>query len=205
MSQNRQQTVQNVTALVLAGGQGRRMQGQDKGLVEVAGRPLINYVIERIRPQVETVLVSANRNQADYMAVADAVVRDDPELGERYAGPLAGVLAGLEYARTEYVFTMPCDTPCLPGNLLPELMNVLQANRADIAYAHDGKRGQPLIMLLRRQLAPLLREWLLNGGRAAHEWIAAQQHCVVQFDAPDAFTNLNTAEDCASFALHGCK
>lgn len=205
MTQPIHEQVEAITALVLAGGKGRRMQGQDKGLVEISGQPLISYVIERVRPQVQTVLVSANRNQEQYEAFADAVLRDDPALGETFAGPLAGVLAGLEAATTDYVLVIPCDTPCLPDNLLPELLASLQTEQADIAYVHDGEREQPLVMLLRRQLAPGLREWLLSGGRAVHEWLVSQRYCVVQFTEPARFTNLNTSEDCAEFAQIGCK
>ncbi|MGD9000042.1 MAG: molybdenum cofactor guanylyltransferase MobA [Granulosicoccaceae bacterium] len=204
MSQTYHGRAKPVTAIVLAGGRGRRMQGQDKGLVDIAGRPLISYVIERVRPYVETVLVSANRNHDTYKALADAVIRDDPQIGEAYAGPLAGILAGLEQASTEYVLVIPCDTPCLPENLLPALLTTLKAEEAEIAYVHDGERDQQLIMLLRKELAPVLREWLLSGGRAVREWLATRRHSVVKFDKPSQFINLNTTEDCAAFARHGC-
>lgn len=204
MNEARHGAAEAVTALILAGGKGRRMQGQDKGLLELAGRPLISHVIERVRPQVQAVMVSANRNQEQYLALADTVLGDDPQLGEQFAGPLAGVLSGLEVATTAYVLVLPCDTPCLPENLLPVLLEEIRRNQADITYVHDGERDQHLLMLLRRQLAPVLRQWLLAGGRAVHEWIATQRYCVARFNDPGSFINLNTADDCAVFARKGC-
>jgi molybdopterin-guanine dinucleotide biosynthesis protein A len=180
------------------------MQEQDKGLVDIAGRPLISYVIDRIRPYVQSVMVSANRNQDTYNTFADVVISDDPQLGESYAGPLAGILAGLEKSSSDYVLVIPCDTPCLPENLVPALFTTLLTEQSDIAYAHDGERDQPLIMLLRRELAPVLREWLLSGGRAVHEWLATQHYSIVRFDDSSQFINLNTTEDCAAFAQHRC-
>jgi len=182
-----------VTALLLAGGRATRMGGQDKGLIEVAGRPLAAHVLTAVAPQVAGLLINANRHAEAYAALGAPVVADS--LGG-YLGPLAGVLAGLEAARTDLVATVPCDSPFVPGDLVARLHAGLTAAEADIAVAHDGERRQPVFMLLRRSLAPDLRRWLKAGGRKIDAWYADHRIAGVDCsDVPATFININTPEE----------
>jgi len=182
-----------VTALLLAGGRATRMGGQDKGLIEVAGRPLAAHVLTAVAPQVAGLLINANRHAEAYAALGAPVVADS--LGG-YLGPLAGVLAGLEAARTDLVATVPCDSPFVPGDLVARLHAGLTAAEADIAVAHDGERRQPVFMLLRRSLAPDLRRWLQAGGRKIDAWYADHPIADVDCsDVPATFININTPEE----------
>ena len=115
---------EKITGVVLAGGLGRRMGGSDKGLEELRGRPLAAWVVERLAPQVDELLISANRNGGRYAALGHRV------LGDRiagFAGPLAGLHAALEAAAHPLVATVPCDSPFLPGDLISRLLSALTA------------------------------------------------------------------------------
>lgn len=183
----------DVTGAVLAGGRGRRMGGVDKGWVEMGGRPLVAHVLQALRPQVGTVLISANRNQARYAACGHAVVADEIQ---DYAGPLAGIASAMAAASTPWLLVVPCDGPCLP----PDLAVRLYAARADaeIAAAYDGQRLQPLFALLDIRLLRDLRHWLDSGGRGVESWYANHRLARVDFsDKPAAFVNLNDPEQCA--------
>ena len=127
----------SITAVVLAGGRGSRLKGRDKGLVEVAGKALISHVIERIQPHVKEVIISANRNGDKYASKGYQVLPDEFEAGE-YAGPLAGVLAGLDNCDTEFLLTVPCDTPCLPDNLVEQLSDKVNEDH-EIVSVNDGE------------------------------------------------------------------
>ena len=118
-----------ITGLILAGGRARRMGGQDKGLIPLAGRPLIAWVIEALRPQVGSILISANRNQAAYAAFGYPVIGDEaggPDL-TGFQGPLAGIAAAMTLAQTPWLLTLPCDTPLLPADLAARLAAALTA------------------------------------------------------------------------------
>lgn len=183
----------DVTGLLLAGGRATRMDGRDKGLIELAGRPLAAYALAQLAPQVHSVLINANRNGAEYEALGARVVADSVE---GFLGPLAGVLAGLEAAATPLVASVPCDSPFLPGDLVQRLHAGLADASADIAVARDGERRQPVFMLLRSALAPDLRRWLEAGGRKIDAWYAEHAVTDVDFsDVPDTFININTPEE----------
>ena len=128
--------MKNVTGLILAGGRGERMGGADKGWVMVDGRPLIVSVVERFAAQVGPLLISANRNVERYAALS-TVVEDDAAYanGERFAGPLMGVLSGLRHARTDWVAIVPCDAPNLPGDLVQRLASATMDTSAVAACA----------------------------------------------------------------------
>lgn len=182
-----------VTGVLLAGGRATRMGGADKGLVTLAGRPLAQHVLDRLRPQVAAVLVNANRNADTYLGMGVAVV-PDPIAG--YPGPLAGLLAGMERADTELVLMVPCDSPFLPADLVSRLVRALDTSGADVAVAHDGSRRQPAFLLVRRGLQGDLRRWLEAGGRKIDAWF--ERHRVADADlsdCPDAFVNINTPEE----------
>lgn len=186
-----------VTGVLLAGGRARRMGGVDKGLIELAGRPLAAYAFERLRPQIDAVLINANRHADEYAALGAEVV---PDSIADYPGPLAGLLAGMQAARTPLVVTAPCDSPFVPSDLVARLRAALEAADADLAVAHDGERQQPVFMLARTALTADLERWLSEGGRKIDAWFA--DHRVADADFSDvatgvtgAFRNINTPEE----------
>jgi molybdopterin-guanine dinucleotide biosynthesis protein A len=182
----------NVTAVILAGGKGRRMDGKDKGLVELAKRPLIEYVIDAIKPQVETIILNANRNQAQYSLYGYPVMSD--ALVD-YQGPLAGFLCALKGSTTSHIVTLPCDGPFLPGDLVARLIFALTSNRAEIAVAHDGDRMQPVYSLIPTTLTTSLNSFLDTGERKIDLWYQQHRVALADFsDCPETFRNINTAE-----------
>ncbi|APZ44193.1 molybdenum cofactor guanylyltransferase MobA [Acidihalobacter ferrooxydans] len=181
-----------ITAVILAGGAGRRMGGEDKGLLDLAGRSLTAHVLECIRPQVGQVVISANRNAARYARFGVDVIADETP---GFQGPLAGIAAALAHIDTPLLLSLPCDTPFPPANLAERLQRQLAATGADLAVVHDGQRLHPVFALLRRSVLPALQAYLASGGRKMHTWIATQRHTTVDFaDAATNFDNINTPE-----------
>jgi len=185
--------VNGITAVILAGGKARRMDGQDKGLITLHGRPMIDYLIRALQPQAGKLLINANRNTEQYAAFGLPVVAD--MLGD-YFGPLVGMASGMNATDTTYIVTAPCDTPIIPDNLVETLYRALQENQADISVAHDGERMQPVFALLRCSLLPSLLAYLNEGGRKIDSWYGQQRLALADFSASaDTFLNLNTPED----------
>ena len=151
-----------VAGLVLAGGRARRMDGIDKGLIEIAGRPMIEHVLDRLRPQVGQLLINANRNPEIYQSYGYPVVADTLD---GFLGPLAGVATALRRLECPFLLTVPCDAPLLADDLALRMLETLIAERADAAVAHDGQRLQPVFLLLRKSLAAGLERYLVGGGR----------------------------------------
>ncbi|MEJ2060433.1 MAG: molybdenum cofactor guanylyltransferase MobA [Gammaproteobacteria bacterium] len=185
-----------ITAVVLAGGQGSRMGGVDKGLTRLDGQPMVSHVLHRLAPQTGRLLINANRNRTAYAALGY------PVLGDRldgYQGPLAGIACALAQIETPLLLTAPCDTPLLPDDLALRLFRGMQAGQAEIAVAFDGERVHPVCALLRRELAPSLDEYLNGGGRKIDLWYAQHATVGVDFsDRPDAFLNVNSPEEQAA-------
>ena len=180
-----------ITGIVLAGGQGRRMGGVDKGLQLLNGRPMIAHVIERLAPQVEDIVINANQNREAYAAFGHPVV---PDAIEGYAGPLAGLHAGLQAATQALVVTAPCDSPFLPADLVARLASALGNN--DLAVAKTGAQAHPVFALVRRTLLAHLAAYLAGGGRKIDAWYASLNVVEVAFDdEADAFSNINTREE----------
>jgi molybdopterin-guanine dinucleotide biosynthesis protein A len=188
----------DITGIVLAGGQGRRMGNVDKGFVELDGRPLVAHVIARLAPQVATLVVNANRNAGRYAAFGYPVVAD--AIGG-YAGPLAGLHAGLTAATTPFVATSPCDSPYLPGDLVARLARAFDVQAIDIAVARTFAQPHPVFALARRALLPHLAQFLERGGRKIDAWYASLSMAEVAFDdEADAFRNINTPAELAATA-----
>jgi molybdopterin-guanine dinucleotide biosynthesis protein A len=185
----------DVAGIVLAGGQGRRMGGVDKGLVELAGRPMIAYVLERLRPQVGEIVINANQNLDRYAAFGVPVVADS--VGG-FAGPLAGLHAGLARTSKPLVCTVPCDSPFLPDDLVMRLAGALERERCDLAVARTFEQPHPVFALMRRDVMPGLASFLDAGGRKIDAWYAALAVAEVAFDdEADAFRNINTRDELA--------
>lgn len=188
-----QVTPDSVTGLILAGGLATRMGGIDKGLVPLAGRPMIAHIIERLRPQTSALIINANRSHESYHQYQLPVVAD--HVGE-FAGPLAGMASGLAASTTEWVVTVPCDSPLVPPELVARLCQALQQEQAELAVAEGAGRLQPVFALLPRRLLPSLEAFLAAGERKIDRWYAQHQMAVADFaDTPEAFLNVNTPAD----------
>ncbi|MGE5171064.1 MAG: molybdenum cofactor guanylyltransferase MobA [Rudaea sp.] len=183
----------DITGVVLAGGLGRRMGGVDKGFVELDGRPLVAYVVERLAPQVGTIIINANQNTERYARFGYPVVAD--AIGG-FAGPLAGLHAGLAAAVTPYVVTCPCDSPFLPADLVARLAGAFEAAPIDIAVARTFAQAHPVFALVRRSVLPGLARFLEEGGRKIDRWYASLPMTEVAFDdEAHRFRNINTRDE----------
>lgn len=190
-----------ITGVVLAGGQGRRMGGVDKGLQPLNGQPMVEHIIARLRPQVGHLVINANRNLQAYAAFGYPVLADAvPD----FAGPLAGLHAALSAAQTPWVVTVPCDSPFLPVDLVFRLFSALTAASAEIAVARTGEQVHPVFCLCRRELLPHLDDYLARGERKFCRWYADLQAVEVAFDdQAQAFENINTREELSRFEQEG--
>lgn len=186
-----------ITGVILAGGRGRRMGGSDKGLQQLRGRPMIDRVIERFAPQVDELLINANRNVERYAAFGHRVVADQiPD----NAGPLAGLHAALSAATYPLVATAPCDSPFLPADLIFRLHSALTAANADLAVARTFDQPHPVFCLCKRVVLPHLTDFLAGGGRKVDRWYATLNVVEVAFDdKAEAFANINTREELGRF------
>ncbi len=184
---------QDISAVILAGGKGSRLGGQDKGLVLYQGKPLVEHIIERIKPQAAKLLINANRNHATYRAYGYPVINDTMR---DYQGPLAGFSAAMQVIETEYMITLPCDAPLIPGDLVERLIASLQGNPpSSIAVAHNGQRLQSVHALIPVKLQDNLDKFLANGDRKIGLWYAQHHYIATDFsDSPQAFVNINTEE-----------
>ena len=185
---------EDITAVVLAGGRARRMGGEDKGLIEVAGKPMVAHTIDVLRPQTAEVIVNANRNADAYRAVTGCRIIADTVGG--FAGPLAGMASALDASATRFLLTAPCDSPLVTDDLGPRLHSALARDGAEIAVAHDGERMQPVFALLTRDLLSDLLAFLGAGGRKIDAWYATRHTVTADFsDTLDTFLNVNTPQE----------
>jgi molybdopterin-guanine dinucleotide biosynthesis protein A len=165
----------------------------DKGWIELAGRPLVQHVLERFAPQVDDVVISANRSLERYRTLGYPVVTD---VHAGFAGPLAGLHAGLAHARHDLVAAAPCDCPWLPLDLVARLHAALDAENANVAVARAGGRVHPVFCLCRRSVRQDLDAFLAMGGRKVEAWYTRLRHAVADFDdQPAAFRNINAPGD----------
>jgi len=181
----------SVTGIVLAGGLGRRMGGVDKGLQPFRGKPMVQWALERLAPQVAELVINANQNPAEYARFGHRVVADELS---GFAGPLAGLHAGMKAANHDLVVTVPCDSPFLAADLVARLDRALGAN--DLAVAKTGAQPHPVFSLVRRAVLPHLEAFLAGGGRKIDAWYATLNVVEVAFDdEAEAFRNINTLEE----------
>jgi molybdopterin-guanine dinucleotide biosynthesis protein A len=185
--------LEDISAVILAGGRARRMSGEDKGLIELKGRPLIYHIITALRPQVGEILINANRNLERYRAFGYPVIEDI--MGD-FFGPLVGMATGMQATDKPYLLTVPCDSPLVPAQLAGSLYRALIGEKAELSVAHDGVRMQPVFALLDCRLLPGLLDYLNGGGRKIDTWYARHRLALADFSAvPEMFLNLNTPED----------
>jgi molybdopterin-guanine dinucleotide biosynthesis protein A len=172
------------------------MGGVDKGLVDLDGKPMVAHVLARLSPQVGDVLINANQNAERYRAMGYPVV---PDAVGGFAGPLAGLHAGMTAARRAFVVTVPCDSPFVPTDLVVRLAADLERERAQLAVAKTFDQPHPVFALVRRDVLPNLAAFLGSGGRKIDAWYAALATVEVNFDdEAEAFRNINTAEELAA-------
>ncbi|MGC4243448.1 MAG: molybdenum cofactor guanylyltransferase MobA [Herbaspirillum sp.] len=194
-----------ITGAVLAGGMGRRMGGLDKGLQNYRGQPLALNALNRLRPQVERCLVSANRHLPRYAKFGAPVVSDGVA---GFAGPLAGLLATMAQADSDWLLTVPCDVPAFPHDLATRLMHAIEVGGASLAVPATADpsqpgawRPQPVFCLVQTRLRPSLEAWLASGERRVMGWARQQNVLVVPFTQPEdarAFANINTLDELAA-------
>jgi molybdenum cofactor guanylyltransferase len=188
----------HISAVILAGGRGRRMGGHDKGLLEHNGITLVESIIAALAPQVDELLINANRNVARYAQLGYPV---QPDSLPGYAGPLAGMLTGLEHARHALVVFVPCDTPALPDRYVARLLRAVTSGDCAAAYAHDGDRAHPVYALLQRECHAGLHRHLSGGGRKVEDWLQRIAAQAVEFpELRNDIANINEPGDLAGLS-----
>lgn len=186
-----------VCGLILAGGQGRRMGGVDKGLQMLRGRPMVKWVLERLAPQTDAIIINANQNLDVYGELGHPVISDTlREPGGGFAGPLAGLHAGLARCEHPLLASAPCDSPFVPADLIARLRTALETTGCELAVARTGTQTHPVFALMRRELRDPLGEFLNHGGRTILSWYDTLAITEVAFDdEADAFSNINTRDE----------
>lgn len=183
----------SVTGVILAGGQARRMGGADKGLMLYQQQPMVHYAIQAMQPQVDTLIINANRHIDQYQSFGYPVTQDSIE---GFHGPLAGMLTAMEQVETDFILTAPCDCPSISKQLRQRMMETLLLTQSDVAVASDGDRLQPVFCLIPTRLKDSLNSFLEQGERKIDRWLAQHKMAEVDFsDQPETFVNFNHPED----------
>ena len=184
-----------ISAIILSGGRATRMNSVDKGLIQLQQKPLVAHVIARLKPQVDEILINANREIMQYEAFGLPVLQDENMV---FLGPLAGFSLGLQHGKHDYVLTVPCDSPLLPLDLAQRLMAALLEHLADIVVASSDSNAHPVFCLMRKTVLPSLMDYLAKDNRKVSTWQKSLRYVEVDFQkSADAFVNLNTFEDLA--------
>lgn len=182
--------------VILAGGQASRMGGNDKGLIEFNGKPLIEHVIERLSAQTNDITINANRNQERYQQYAPVISDSYPD----YPGPLGGIHAGLKDSNSDWVGFVPCDSPFIDTSVVKRFCQSA-TEQSDILVAHDGDFHQPVFTMFHKRVLPKLEAFLERGDRKI---ILLYKECHTDYvdfsDSPECFVNLNTPEELAKLA-----
>lgn len=193
--------ISNISAVILAGGQARRLNGAEKGLQLLQGKPLISHILARLSSQIDDIWLNINRSHNQYQSLYPNIPSYSDHLAD-FQGPLSGMLTGLQEIESKYLLFVPCDSPFLPTNLVQKLVAAQQINQAKIAYAHDGNRPHPTFALIHRDVAPMLNAYLASGERRLLAFFQSQKSVAVDFsEQPQAFRNFNTPEDFTSGQL----
>ncbi|WP_323084591.1 molybdenum cofactor guanylyltransferase MobA [Providencia alcalifaciens] len=188
---------QSITGVILAGGKGTRMGGQDKGLIPLLGKPLYRYIIERLQPQVGQLMINANRHHAEYAQSQLPVFTD---LTADFSGPLAGMQAALHQVTTDWLLFVPCDVPEFPTDLAEKMF--LEKGEHLACYACDNEREHPTFTLLHRSLQKPLDDYLARGDRKLMLFMREIDAKGVMFTSKTGtFANLNTPEDSRNWEL----
>jgi molybdopterin-guanine dinucleotide biosynthesis protein A len=181
-----------ITGCILAGGQGVRVGRKDKGLITLNGRYLSQHCIERLSPQVGSIIISANRNIPVYESLGSIVIKDKTN---RSSGPLSGFHSALEAATTTFVAFTPCDAPFFPQNLVEKLTEPFSDKKTEITMAIVGTKHQPVFAMVKSSLENSLALFLENGGRKIRSWFDSRTCVTVEFDNERQFMNINSLSD----------
>ncbi|MFW5425972.1 MAG: molybdenum cofactor guanylyltransferase MobA [Methylophagaceae bacterium] len=183
----------SITGVILSGGKARRMGGQDKGLITFQNKPLIRHVIDTLTPQIDNLIINANRNIELYQNFGYPVISDSLE---DFCGPLAGMLSAMQTVDSDYILTAPCDAPMISSRYRQRMVETLLNEQADIAVAYDGKRLQPVFSLIPTRFQNDLAQYLAQGDRKIDLWFEQYKLAVVDFSGePECFANLNYPDD----------
>lgn len=185
-----------IVGIILAGGLARRMGGGDKALIELGGETLLQRAIERLSPQVDSLVINANDDPARFNSILPVI----PDPDDSRSGPLAGVLAGLDYATSQgatHIVTIAVDTPFFPLDLVARLREAAEGQGVPLACAKTGDRTHPVFGYWPVSLADDLREAMGDGMRKVDRWTGKHGCAEAPFDATpfDPFFNVNTPED----------
>ena len=179
-----------VAGVILAGGLARRMNNQDKGLVNYKGRPMISYPIAALTAVTDESIINANRNRELYQAFGFPVVADQTD---SFDGPLAGILTAMIYTDADVLVVVPCDSPLIKAEHLQKLLATRAKNAADVAVAFDGERLHPVFLAIKTSLKTSLQNYLASGERKISHWLEQQKMVKVDFsNEPEIFININT-------------
>lgn len=186
-----------LTGIILAGGRGVRVGGEDKGLLVFNGEPIVKKVFKSLNQQVHMVVVSANRHVEEYQSFGVPVVKDRlPD----YQGPLAGIEAALTVCMTPYALVVPCDAPFIRHDLAQKLYDKMEETNVNIVFAQSYTEqgevaAEPTFALIRSCMLSHLRAYLDSGKRKVLGWYELTDHASVLIDDPLCFANANTPED----------
>ena len=193
MNAHRTNSVPPLTAVILAGGEGARFGGVDKGFLQLQGKPLIERMLIQLELQADHLLISANRNLERYACYGHPVIRDS---NAGFEGPMAGISAGLNSARTEWVLFVPVDSVQLPPDFARLMCAAALQNGSSTAVVHDGVSIVPVACLINKHLAEDLNSTLASGQRGVRHWLQKHQATEVHFDNhPRAYWSVNTPEE----------
>lgn len=194
MNQKSENSRNDITGVILAGGRAKRMGGQDKGLLNVNGQAMIELIIERLSPQVDYLIINANRHLEQYKKFTYPVISDDNS--SDFHGPLAGILSALKNCTTQYLLTIPCDSPFFPADLSTRLLSTLIKENTEICVVHDGQRMQPVFVLIKTELQDSLQNYLDNGDRKIDLWYKQHHTALADLsDYSDISLNINTPDE----------
>ena len=182
-----------VTGVILAGGLARRMNNQDKGLINFKGRPMVSYAIDALASVADVSIINANRNREKYQAFGLPVIADQTD---SFDGPLAGVLTAMFYTEADVLVVIPCDSPLIKAEHLQKLLAIRAKNDSDVAIAFDGERLHPVFLAIKSSLKTSLQDYLNSDQRKADHWLKQQKMVEADFsDEPEIFFNINTLSE----------
>ena len=182
----------DITAVILAGGKGSRMGNHDKGLIKLADKPLIEYVINTIQQKVDHIIISANRNIDEYSQFEFPVICDEKN---EFNGPLSGICEALKICTTKYLLVLPCDCPFLEADIIEKLYTSAEENNSDVVLIHDGQFLQPLFSLISKSALTSLEQCIAANNFKAKQWMTDQKHSIVEDNRPMIFFNINNKND----------
>ena len=182
----------SVTVVILAGGQSKRMQVQNKATVLFEGKSLITHVIDRMKTQAKHIVINTHRNQKDFEIFHLPLIDDILDIQE---GPLLGILTSLQAIKTDWIQFVPCDTPNLPNDLIAILMEEVEAKKTLVAVPETSDGLQSTCLLCHSSTLNNLQIFFNQGGRKIEDWIRQLAFSIVQFNDESQFLNVNTQEE----------